>query len=96
MSSSFATLLASVLSFFSKTFVKNALKSVGVGLVSYTAMMLLYNTALAYLHSSFGSLGEFFYAFNLAGIDEFLSKITSAISIRMYIVSKKISFRSLS
>jgi hypothetical protein len=96
MSSSFATLLVQIFQFISKSFFKNALKSLGVGLVTYTLMMVFYNTALAYLHSSLGSLGEFFYAFNLAGIDEFLSKITSAISIRMYIVSKKISFRSLS
>lgn len=94
--SSLGTLIAKSIEIGSKPLFKNALKSMGVGLVTYTAMLFLYNTALAYLHSSFGALGSFFYAFNLAGIDVFVSKITSAISIRMYIVSKKISFRSLS
>ena len=96
MSSSFSTLLVKTFEVISKPFFKNALKSVGVGLVTYAVMLTLYNTALAYLHTSFGSLGSFFYAFNLAGIDVFVSKITSAISIRIYIVSKKISFRSTS
>lgn len=96
MSSSAATLLIKVFEYISKPFFKNGLKSLGVGFVTYGVMMVLYNTAIAYLHATFGDLGSFFYAFNLAGIDVFVSKITSAISIRIYIVSKKISFRSLS
>lgn len=94
--SSFATLLVKVFQYVSKPFFKNGLKSLGVGLIAYGAMMLLYNTAMAYLRSALGDLGNFFYAFNLAGIDEFISICTSAMATRIYIVSKKISFRSLS
>lgn len=96
MAASLGTIITKAIEIGTKPIFKNGLKSLGVGLITYTVVLTLYNTALAYLHASFGDLGSFFYAFNIAGIDVFVSKCTSALGIRIYIVSNKISFRSLS
>lgn len=95
MISSFQTLLLGTLSLFSKSLVKDTLKGAGLGLISATVMLVAYNMLMSYLRSAFGTLGEFFYAFNLAGIDDFLGIVTGCIQFKIYLNSKKISLRSI-
>lgn len=96
---SFSTLLVRFTEFTSKSFVRNSLKSMGVGLVSYTLFKTLFKTlfdqAMDLVRSSLGYLGEFFYAFQLAGINEFLSIIVFYISIKVYLKSKAVSLQGL-
>lgn len=92
--SSLSALLVKVTDYLSKSFLKNSLKSMGLGLVTYTILFTLFNTAMGYIRDSWGQLGQFFYAFNLAGIDSFLSIILSYISVKFYLASKKAALRA--
>ncbi|MCJ8163192.1 DUF2523 family protein [Acinetobacter zhairhuonensis] len=90
---SLSALLVKVVDYASKSFFKNGFKALGLGLVSYAVLLTLFNTAMAYIRDSWGQLGEFFYSFNLAGIDAFISIILSYISVKFYLASKKAVMR---
>lgn len=70
---------------------RTVLTSLGVGLVSSTISLVLFNQYINYLQSSYSALGDVAGILALAGVDYGLSIIISAVVIKITLKAKNIS-----
>lgn len=70
---------------------RTVLTSLGVGLVSSSISLVLFNQYINYLQSSYSALGDVAGILALAGVDYGLSIIISAVVIKITLKAKNIS-----
>ena len=70
---------------------RTVLTSLGVGLVSSSVSLVLFNQYINYLQSSYSALGDVPGILALAGVDYGLSIIISAVVIKITLKAKNVS-----
>ena len=75
---------------------RTVLTSLGVGLVSSSVSLVLFNQYINYLQSSYSALGDVAGILALAGVDYGLSIIISAVVIKITLKAKNVSLGKVS
>ena len=88
---SLATLLTKVADIVLSKAGRTVLTSLGVGLVSASISINLFNQYISYLQSSYSAMGDVAGILALAGVDYGLSIVISAVVIKITLKAKNIS-----
>lgn len=70
---------------------RTVLSSLGVGLISSSISLVLFQRYISYLQNSYSALGDFAGILSLAGVDYGLSIIISAVVIKITLKAKSVS-----